>query len=413
MSTTDRRDFLRQTAGAAMGLALTPSLEHAMLRPRLSAEVRVGVIGCGRQGRAILTELAKIDDVVVAAVADPVESRLSAGGRRARGANSYTGHAALLEGESNLDAVLVATPSHTHREVAEAALSAGVHVYCESPMATTLEDGQALLAAARASDKVFQVGMQGRSNPVYQLARSFWRAGAVRDAVSLRGQYHKKTSWVATARNPADSEALNWRLNKDVSLGLLGEVGVQQFDVFHWFTGRYPVSVRGLGSIRLHRDGREVHDTVHCELTFDDGLTLEYGATLANSLEQSYELLHGTMGAIKLAWSHGWMFKEADAPTQGWEVYANRQQFHNEQGITLIADATQLAAQDKLKEGVGLPHPALYYPLVDFLKSITEGSEVVCDATEGLRAAGIGILAHRAVTTGEEQAIDLSALAGE
>jgi hypothetical protein len=50
------------------------------------------------------------------------------------------------------------------------------------------------------------------------------------------------------------------------------------------------------------------------------------------------------------------MFKEADAPTQGWEVYANRQQFHNDEGITLIAGATKLAEQGKLKEGVGLPH---------------------------------------------------------
>ena len=74
-----------------------------------------------------------------------------------------------------------------------------------------------------------------------------------------------------------------------------------------------------------------------------------------------------------MAWSHGWMFKEADAPTQGWEVYANRQQFHNDEGITLIADATKLASQGKLKQGVGLPHDSLYYSLFDFLKAISEG----------------------------------------
>ena len=168
-----------------------------------------------------------------------------------------------------------------------------------------------------------------------------------------------------------------------------------------------------MGSIRLHNDGREVHDTVHCEFIFDDGLTLEYGATLANSYEQTYELLCGTMGAMKMAWSHGWMFKEADAPTLGWEVYANRQQFHNEQGITLIADATQLAAQDKLKDGIGLPHPGVYYSLVDFLNAAGGEGEVVVDAAEGMRAAGIGILAQRAIITGEAQAIDLDALTGE
>ena len=90
-------------------------------------------------------------------------------------------------------------------------------------------------------------------------------------------------------------------------------------------------------------------DTVWCDLTFPEGVHLQYSATLANSYAGRYEVFHGSNSAIKLAWTAGWMFKEAGAPTQGWEVYANRQQFHNDEGITLIADATQLAAQDKLK----------------------------------------------------------------
>jgi hypothetical protein len=90
---------------------------------------------------------------------------------------------------------------------------------------------------------------------------------------------------------------------------------------------------------------------------FEGGSLLDYNATLANSYEGMHELLRGKNASIKLAWTHGWMFKEADAPTQGWEVYANRQQFHNDEGITLIAGATKLAEQGKLKAGVGLPTP--------------------------------------------------------
>ena len=87
-------------------------------------------------------------------------------------------------------------------------------------------------------------------------------------------------------------------------------------------------------------------------------------------------------------------------------MYANREQFHDEQGITLIADATKLAAQDKLKEGVGLPHPPLYYALVDFLKSVSEGAPVVCSAEEGLRAASVAIHAARAIASSETVTID-------
>jgi len=171
--------------------------------------------------------------------------------------------------------------------------------------------------------------------------------------------------------------------------------------------------VRGGGSVRLHKDGREVADTVNCALVYEDGRRLAYEATLANSYERVYELLRGSMSAIKLAWTAGWMFKEADAPTQGWEVYANRQAFGNDEGITLIADATQLASQGKLKEGVGLPNPPLHYALADFLDSVTGEKPAVCSAEEGLRGAVIGILADRAVKSGDEIAIDPALLKAE
>ena len=156
----------------------------------------------------------------------------------------------------------------------------------------------------------------------------------------------------------------------------------------------------------MHKDGREVPDTVTVELAFPGERRLAYSATLANSFEDTYELFQGTMGTVKLAQTAGWLFKEADAATQGWEVYANRQHFHNEAGITLIADATKLAAQDKLKDGVGLPSPPLFYGLESFLKSVTDGTPVECSADEGLRAAIVGIKAHEAITNGAAVTID-------
>jgi len=402
MTSPDRRTFLAGTFGAAV-IAIEPEL--LALPPRLAAPVRVGIVGTGRQARAILAELGKFEDVAVAALCDVDDSRLRAAGRRAPEAQAFATHAELLSG-SELDAVVVSTPTHLHRAVALDALAAKKHVYCEAPLASTLEDCRAIAAAARASEKVFQTGMQARANPVYQLARTFYRAGDIRDALALRAQYHKKDSWRTAARDAADEKALNWKLDPEVSLGLLGELGAQQFDVFHWFTDQYPTAVRARGAVLAWNDGREVPDTVHCELEFPGGATLVYEATLGNSFEGQCELLLGTLGTIKLAWSHAWMFKEADAPTMGWQVYANRQKFHNDEGITLIAGATQLAEQGKLKEGVGLPHPALYYSLEAFLKSVTAGEEVVSSADEGLRAALVAIKAHEALRNGSSVEID-------
>ena len=405
---TDRRSFLLHGAGTAAVVALSPALDWLGAAPRLREPIDVGLIGAGRQGRAILGELAKFEDVRVAGVCDVIDSRLRSGLRRVSGAQGYADHRAMLDAQPGLSAVFVATPTHLHRGPALDCVAAGKHVYCEGPLASTLEDCRALVAAARSAKTVFQTGMQGRSNPVYGLARSFLRSGSIRDVISMRAQYHKKTSWRSPASRPEDEAALNWHLDPKLSLGLTGEMGVHQFDVVHHFLGAYPTGVRGSGSIQFHRDGREIPDTIHCELTFPDGRLMHYDATLGNSFEGTYELFHGSMGTIKLAWNAGWMFKEADAPTQGWEVYANREQFHDEQGITLIADATKLAAQDKLKQGVGLPNPPLYYSIEDFLKSATESKPVVCSADEGLRAAAVAILADRAIKSGEPVEIDES-----
>lgn len=411
MARTDRRTFVKHTAGSLAAAAILPDLGLANL-PRGRAQVPVAVIGVGRWGRAILGELQKFDQAKIAALCDADRGRLDAGLRRAAGAEGFTDHRALLDKRPDIEAVVIATPTHLHRDIAQACVQAGRHVYLEAPIASTIEDCRAIAQAARGSAKVFHVGLLARSNPIYKLARSFYLSDAVRDLVGMRAQSNQKTTWRTPASSPEQERALNWHLDPAVSLGLAGEMGTHQFDVFHWYTGRYPTRVRATGAIRSHNDGRAVHDTIWAALAWEDGATLLYEATVANSFEGRHEVLFGSNATIKLAWTAGWMFKEADAPTQGWEVYANRQQFHNDEGITLIAEATKLAAQGKLKEGVGLPNPPLYYGLADFLVSVTEGKPPACAADEGLRATAVAIACHRAVATGEEVAIDQGLLKG-
>lgn len=410
----DRRSFL-STAGAVAAFALTRDAIPAMISVRGST-VPVAVIGIGRQGRMHLAELQRIDAVRVAAICDSDSRRLSAGTRRTQDAKAFASHAELLENAPEVQVVFIATPTHQHRQIVEDCLAAGKHVYCEAPLAHTIEDAAAIARAARNARTLFSCGLEGRLNPIYQLARTFFRSDSVRDLISMRAQSHQKTSWRTPAADAARERELNWRLDEDVSIGLAGELGTHQFDVFHWFTDREPVAVRGSGAIRLHNDGRTVHDTVHCDLTWPDdagragAARLQYMATLGNTYERTHEVFHGSNAAIKLAWNAGWMFKEADAPTQGWEVYANRQQFHNDEGITLIADATQLAAQGNLQEGVGLPDPPLYYAINAFLTSVIDSQPVVATADVGYRATVVGILAHQAVTSGKEVAIDPAVL---
>ncbi|MGE3618771.1 MAG: Gfo/Idh/MocA family protein, partial [Gemmatimonadales bacterium] len=387
----DRRAFLRTTAGTLAGVALVPEL--AVTGPRsLQQPKSVAVVGLGRQGRTILSELAKINGARVVALAEPNANRLRIGGERAAGAERFTDHRAMLEKRRDLDAVIVATPTHLHRAVVEDALAAGKHCYCEAPLAHTAEDARAIAAAATAANRIFMAGFQGRSNPVYQLARTFYQTDAFRDFIGGSAAWHRKTSWRFPGADREAERDANWRLDPELSTGLVGEIGAQQLDVFHWFRRKLPVSVTGFGSVRLHRDGRRVPDTVTALLRYDDQTTVTFEASLANSYGNQHEVLRGTNGAFNLAWTHGWMFKEVDATTLGWEVYALRQQFHSDEGIILIADATKLAAQGMLKAGIGLPYSPLYYALGEFLRSVTfPNVPVSCTAADGLAATHGGI----------------------
>ena len=398
MPPSDRRTFLTHALGALGVTYLRP--EPSELLPVLQGpSIRLALVGAGRQGRAIMAELQKIPQVEIAAICDASAARLESALGRAAGAEGFADHRDLLARRDDVRAVVVATPTHRHRQIVEDALGAGRHAYCEAPLASTVEDCEALASAASAVSTIAQTGFLGRSNPTYRRVQPLVRT-ELRDLVSLEGHFARKTSWRIPASGGSTEQEMNWRLDQDVSIGLAGEIGVQQFDVAHWMRGTYPVRVAGRGAIRLHHDGRTVPDTIEVDLEWADGMVMHYGATLASSYGGQYELIRGVNGTIRLGWTHGWLFKEDDAPTQGWEVYATRQQLFGDEGIVLIANATQLAAQGALEAGAGLPHPSLYYALVDFIRSVTEGTPVACSMEEGARASIVAILANQAVLTG-------------
>jgi hypothetical protein len=157
--------------------------------------------------------------------------------------------------------------------------------------------------------------------------------------------------------------------------------------------------VSGRGVTRLWDDGRKLPDTVQFMLEWPDDVVLNFSGTLASSYGGEHQVVHGTNSSVKTANTHAWLFKESDAATQGWEVYATRQQFGGDEGIVLIADATQLAAQGLLKEGAGLEHEPLFYAIADFFKSIDEAAPVAATADDGMKSTIAGIAAHTAIMT--------------
>ncbi len=399
----NRRDFLKSGSAAAFmtmlgGVPLfaqtnaAPGGESQTTRPK----VKVAVIGLGAWGREIINTLGRMEEANIAAICDTYPASLRRIAEAAPGATQTDDYKTILA-NPDIKSVIIATPTHQHKEVTLAALKAGKHVYCEAPLAQTIEDAQAIAAAAKAAKlQVFQAGLQMRSDPQRHFLWPFIRSGALGKWVMARAQWHQKKSWRSASPNPEREKALNWRLSKATSPGLVGEIGCHAIDQAGWFLNALPTAVWGFGSIALWDDGRDVPDTIQAILEFPGGVRMVYDCTLADSFDGEYEMLYGSDAAVMMRESKAWMFKEVDSPLLGWEVYARKEAFYKETGIALVADASKSTTPTPEEaEKLAITKAPLYVALQTFLRNSADVSAAVEDAKASLGSDDPSTLAEQ------------------
>src|SRR5215471_18379711 len=154
-----RRDFLFTAGAAAVSAQLAPS-----------RQLVVGLIGAGFRGLQLLRQCLSLPSIRVGAVSETYEPRMFGAvalarskGHTARAYRIYTD----LIADSDLDAVLIATPDFAHHRMTLDALHAGKHVYVEQPLCLTWQEGAELLNAEKDSRQIIQVGSQRRSSPFF------------------------------------------------------------------------------------------------------------------------------------------------------------------------------------------------------------------------------------------------------
>lgn len=406
-----RRSFLEQAAAAGLVLSLGASAARAAAagdEEKVWPDTGVGVIGLGAQGRVLLEALGKLPWAKVKGLADPYQASHRRAGELAPEAAKHTDYRALLA-DAAIQAVFIATPTHLHKQVVLDALQAGKHVYCEAPLAHTIDEARAIAQAGKAATTRFCVGHQLRATPLYPHSRKFVLSGVLKDVVAVGATYRKKHSWRMAGATPEREAELNWRLDPAVSTGLVGEVGIHPLEYACWalrLTPVRPVRVSGVGSILAWKDGREVADTVSVVYELENGVRLKFDATLGGSYGGTELTLVGTDGTIILRGERGWLVKEADAPQMGWEGYARKDDLLGESGIVLIANATKLLEQDKLpsetaNHGLEPGKDPWFYTVEHFLQRVNDGEAVACSAEDGFAAAVLAIRGNEAVATGQ------------
>ncbi|WP_200954750.1 Gfo/Idh/MocA family protein [Arthrobacter sp. Soil782] len=148
----------------------------------------------------------------------------------------------------DIDVIDIVTPGGSHAEIAIAALEAGKHVLCEKPLANTLEEAEAMAAAAdRAGNNVFaMVGFTYRRVPAAAFARDLVQSGAIGEVRQVRAAYLQ--DWLVDADAP-----LTWRLQKEsAGSGALGDLGAHAVDLSQFITGQKITGVSGILNTFVH-----------------------------------------------------------------------------------------------------------------------------------------------------------------
>jgi myo-inositol 2-dehydrogenase / D-chiro-inositol 1-dehydrogenase len=224
--------------------------------------IRIGLIGAGRIGRKHAETIGRLGTASLVAVADAdlAAAEAAAG---VGGAGSGTGavvaeYQRLLE-DPAVDAVLIAAPSNLHAALIVAAAGAGKPIFCEKPIALTLEDADRALAAVEKAGVPLQIGFQRRFDPAYERAHAAIRAGELGCLYFLR----------STTRDPEPPPESYLR----ASPSIFTDTSIHDVDMLRWLAGAEITEVHAMGAALIREAHAEagITDTAVLSLRFADG----------------------------------------------------------------------------------------------------------------------------------------------
>jgi len=224
------------------------------------ARLNVGLIGVGRLGRVYARDLSsRIASTRLIAVADTNAELAKTIAAEFGAARAYQDPADLIA-DRDVDAVVIVSPTHTHRDIAIAALDAGKPMFCEKPPAIHLEAALDMAAAVQRTGTFFQMGFMRRFDPGYAAAKKQIEDGRIGRPVVFK----------ATSRDPFPPSVAY--ADPRSSGGIFVDMGIHDFDLARWFMGDV-ATVQAVGAVLAFPELGAVgdKDNVIATMTFADG----------------------------------------------------------------------------------------------------------------------------------------------
>lgn len=326
--------------------------------------LNVGLIGLGRLGRVYARDLAgRIPETRLVAVADTADARAKEIAAEFDVPRAYTDPMALID-DPGVDAVVIATPTHVHREHVLAAAGRKKPTFCEKPPALSLDEVTAMKGAIGRSGMFLQMGFMRRFDSGYAAAKKQIDSGRIGTPLVFK----------ATSRDPF-RPSLEYA-NPASSGGMLIDMGIHDFDLARWFMGEVR-TVSAIGATIAYPELATVGDIDNAivSLTFASGKLGVVDLTRSGiyGYDISTEIL-GSEGTIRIG-------------------------YLRETPITILTKAGGVA-HDTVPYFMERFRDAYTSQLQNFARNVLEARQPPITIDDGLEALRVGVAATRARETG-------------
>lgn len=415
----NRRNFLRigATTTAAITLGLSACATKDKFVPAKVPEadrVKIGVIGLGDRGSAILDVLKNVPEFKVVAICDIFDFRFSKAKERiANKVRTYKDFNEMLD-NSELEAVVISTPLFEHYRMVMAALDKDIHILCEKALAYNIEQCVDIKTKAAQSSKLFQISYQYQLNPMFQAIKELIHKGYCGRITRVEGTWDRNGSWRRKLPDLKDvpelsskeelERIINWRLYDEYSGGLNAELGSHQYNMIENILGTHPKKVIGTGGIDYWKDGRETFDNVHMLFDHPNGVKVGFHSGTSNAYEGYQLKFYGDKATIIThAMDTATIYPEEKSQNEAW-----RDEVDSVTGasIKIIDNDKRKTINPKISDDIVYPTDNFYYNTTwllykNFYKAIKGKEKLILGLDEGYQSAISVHIANLAVRNAE------------
>lgn len=430
---SSRRNFVKKIAAGATALGLSgpgilmaQSEEQQQIRlaraprPSVNDNIQIAVIGAGGMGTADAETALQVPGVKLVAACDLYDGRLEEA-RNRWGKDIFTtrDYREILD-RPDIDAVIIGTPDHWHKQISVDALMKGKCAYCEKPMVHDITEGAAVIDAQQKSGKTYQVGSQGMSSLGNEKARELYQSGAIGQLIYAEGFWARNSpvgAWQYAI--PADASPktvdweryvsnttkrafdplrfFRWRNYRDYGTGVSGDLFVHLFSSLHFVVNsKGPNKVMATGGLRYWKDGREVPDVLlgmfdYPEVQAHSAFNLSLRVNFVDGTSGStYLRLVGSEGAMDVTWDD--VFLRKNLTTDPMDAFMSKKSNEFDKALSdrkrMLPPAE---AHYKVEEGYKGAH---FDHFSNFFNGVRNNKQVAEDAVFGFRAAAPALLCN-------------------